>query len=478
MMSTSFRSNHNVLKLSLEGLQIDLARDNFPRKSFENPSQYSLNGFATTKIQCIWRGHQLRKEIEKKHNLLSYKLLKKAKLYVNHPIILNDLPRACNGATPVYLPLELPVVLKESGSPENQNRFDQMKRGRDICERNGYEHLVIPPARVYGNFIIERRLPIRAHRTIEQIGLYIENRERFTCSVQEFVGFLCQSRFKDITGNTYNPYGIFSKTPLGRYDNIALYLEEDLGKIGLIDLEQFYPLGEKEQKKECYMECRDAVHLFPLHLEEILSAAKKFDVNVEDYRKQLIIERDEALKRFEIAYEGHLDFVRIKGVTLQNPLMFERMGLDRIEQLKPVIEGKIRQEHEDVCFRGCLGENPDETLFAFIERALPPFIEASYNLIHSALKSNMESFKKAVLSSNGELLSLRTVEFGKEHLFEFIRSTSPYLDMMTFSTNLLVRIFSIQVLDMLLKEMERERRIYYYNPKFGYGKFAVRCVFL
>lgn len=436
---------------------------------------------AATKIQSFWRGHLARIKVEKaRKHVLSYALLEKAKPYVDVSSNRQDVPRASRGNTPVYLPKELPIVLKQSGSPENQKRFDQMRQGRDICEKNSYEHLVIPKARVYGNFIVESRLPITMHGTKEQIGLYIENRERFTGAVQEFTGFLCQSSFYDITGGSNDPYGTLSKTPVGRYDNIALYLEEDQGKIGLIDLEQFTPGCSKWQKEWCFFKCRDAVHLFPYHLDEIMSVAKRFDPDIESYRGDLELERAEALKRFKLAYEDHLVFVRKKGIRFEDPISFEKLGIVRIEQLKKVIEEELRKEHEDVWFKGCLGEMPDSTLISFNEKAFPQILDATYKLINDILEYNLEDQKsKGDISTNSQLLSLRTLEFGSQYVVydEFIQSTSKSLEMLVFKSSFKVRGFLNLLLGVILKELEKGGEIAYYNPSFGYGGYATQCVF-
>ena len=91
---------------------------------------------------------------------MSDDLLEQAKPYIDTPSQLHNLPKSPEGKTAVYLPEGLPIVLKESGSPENQKRLDQMKEARAICNRLECRHLVIPKARVYANFIIEQRLPI------------------------------------------------------------------------------------------------------------------------------------------------------------------------------------------------------------------------------------------------------------------------------------------------------------------------------
>lgn len=405
---------------------------------------------------------------------LSDALFEQAKLYIDAPANLRNLPRASSGRTPVYLPEKLPIVLKQSGSLKNQNRLDKMEQGRDLCENNGYKHLVIPKARVYRNFIIESRLPIPIHDTKEQIGFYKENRERFASAVEEFTGFLCQSSLADITGSGNNPYGTLSETPMGRYDNIALYLEAGQGKIGLVDLAEF-TLGCS--KDDYVSRCRDAVHLFPYHLDEILKAAKKFDPNIEAHRGYLEKERDGALKRFKLAYEDHLDFVDKKGISTENPLAFEKLGKVRTEQLQKVIEEELYREHTDAFYKGCLGALPDKTLISFNEKAFPQILDATYTLLNDLLESNQKI--KGTISTRTQLLSIRTLKFGYpcSAFDKFVQTTSKSLNMLDFGDVFDRDRFSILLFDVILKELEKGGEIAYYNPRFGYGDYATRCVF-
>jgi len=189
------------------------------------------------KSQPCARGYLAKLKADKlRGRFLSAALFEKAKTFVDPPANLSDLPRASACKTPVYFPHDLPVVLKQSGAVKAQERFEKMWQARDICEKNGYSHLVLSIARLYGDFIIENKLPITFQSTKEQIGLYVENHDKFTRAVEEFTRLLFQSDFYDIT----EYYG-WAETVMGRYDNVSLYLEENRGRIGLLDLECFSP---------------------------------------------------------------------------------------------------------------------------------------------------------------------------------------------------------------------------------------------
>lgn len=433
---------------------------------------------AAIKIQSIWRGYSARVKAEKvKKPLLEYALLERVKPYIDTPSSLQDMPRASSGKTQVYLPKELPIVLKQSGSPENQKRFNQMKQGLDICERSGYDSLVIPKARVYRNFIIESRLPITVHGTKEQIGLYIENREKFARAVKQFTGFLCQSCFYDLTGGSNDPYGTLSKTPVGRYDNIALYLEEDQGKIGLIDLEQFSPGCSQSREEWCFFRCRDAVHLFPYHLDEIMNVAQKFDSNIEAYRNILEQERDEALKRFKIAYEDHLNFIKEKNITFENPIKIVAIKPIRKEKIKEALVSVIRKEHNNGCYRNCLGEQ-QEKIVALFEKAFPKILDLTTAFLLEILKKRLDSTKE-VISSYRQLLSCRTLRFSSSSKWyqNLQQQVASELQMLKIEDEFNKESFASLIIQGIFQELANGREIAYYNPSFGYGGYATQCIF-
>jgi len=422
------------------------------------------------------RQTKIKVEKARRHSLC-YALFEKAKPYIDIPSNRKGLPQASSGKTPVYLPKELPIVLKESGSPQNQKRFDQMKQGREICEQSGYENLIIPKARVYGNFIVESRLPITEHGTKEQIGLYIENRERFTSAIKEFTGFLCQSTLNDIRGGTNDAYETLSETPLGRYDNIALYLEEDQGKIGLIDLERFTPECSKQGKRWCFFKCRAAVNLFPYHLDEILDTAKKFDPNIHKYRKDLEIDRDGSLKRFKLVYDDHLDFIVKKNITIKNPLELVEVNSTRKEKIKNTVVLLMRKNHADVWFKNCLGKQPEEVL-ALFEKSFPKILNLITDFLSQNLKNSI-NITEETISSYRQLLSCRTVRFGSSNAFyqDLQEKIISELQMLEIKDKFKKISFTSLIIQCVFEELAKSGEIAYYNPRFGYDGYATQCAF-
>lgn len=470
---------------------------------------------AAVKIQKIWRGHSDRVKVEKlRKHLLSSALFEKAKIVIDNNSYSFGCSRAPYGRSKVYLHKKLPLVFKNSdldlsiedekalkklGYVGNRERVDKMRQARNICERNGYKSIVIPKARIYKDFIVETRLPIMMYEMKDQMGLYIENRARFTEAVKEFVGFLCQSKLSDITGNTLDSYGTLSETPMGRYDNVALYLEEDRAKIGLIDLEGFEPECHKSEKNWCFLRCQDAIRLFPYHLDEILDIAKNFDPKIHEYRKDLEIEKNGALKRFKIAYEDHLELIKKQGITFENPSEI-KINSNQRENLKQAALLFIQKLHEGEVVLGlkdCLGETPEEVeeSIRLFEQDFPKILDLKIAFLSRMLKVNIEMVKPTI-SSDVQLLSCRTVFFRDffisprniddsnsripivqsekwaESLEEDIAAELP---MKTWEPNKLEIAANLR--GFLFDELVKQGVIAYHNYKFGDFEQPPSCIF-
>ena len=436
---------------------------------------------ATIKIQSVFRRYLDRLTVKKeKRHLLSYSLFERAKPFIDEPEKRKDLPTAASGRTRVYLPDGLPIVLKLSGSPQNKTRFDKMRQAREICDESNYSQLVIPTARIHGNFIIESRLPIMKDPDMKvQIGFYLDHVEQLTEAVEEFTGFLCQAGLYDITGGTLHAYSTLSKVPIGRYDNVAMYLEKGIGKLGLIDLESFYPKSKSEQR-EGFFACREAIRLFPHHLDVIIHAAKRFDSNIENHRKALEEERDCVLEYFKKAYQDHLDFVKQKNIDLTDPVKFADISQSRKEKIREAIEVVIQKENKDIWFKNCLGESPDVTMKLFSEVAFPEILDAILKFIRDLLEAHLEyNGGRALISSYSKLISARTLEFSyHSHIYGDLKKLiASKLDMLVFTFKHKKNGFTSEIIDAILKELENGKEIAYYNPSFGIGGHATHCIF-
>ncbi len=462
---------------------IDGVKPSCAENLLTKPVTSSTEESAAVKIQSTFRGHQVRK-IKQKY-VQEFTLFKQAMPFIDKPEKLTGMPKASNGKTLVYLPPELPFVLKQTGSPYNKTRFDKMKVGREVCNNSNYSHLIIPEARVYKNFIIEHRLPIlEAYDKKALIGFYVENKELFSKAVREFTGFLCQAHLPDITsGMTRDPfYSLCEADLLIRHDNVALYLENGVGKIGLIDVENLLLIPKTLQKREALRACQETVRFFPYHLEVIIEAAKKFDPDIESHRPVLEKERERLLKFFKKAYFEHLEFINLKNIDLADPVKFGVISFSKKEKIQENLETILKAENQDSWYKNCLGVNPEETLNYFREESFPAIIEAILKLIPDLLHANLQHHaKEEAISSYSKLLLVRTLEFESDHCVEIYEDLKNFvklkLEKLQIASPHRRKQFISDLIDAAFKVLEQEQEIAYFNPRFGFGGHAAHYIF-
>jgi Trp operon repressor len=450
-----------------------IVENNLSKQLSEDEQKFVVKKrIAAVKIQAIFRGYCTRA----KEFRLSYELFEKAKLYIDDESKLNKPTRSSVGKCRPYLLKEFSIVLKNIGNSQAQTRFQQMLTARGICRRNRYMRLVIPKARVYGKFIIEKMIDIY-HGTKEQMILYGTERAKFTEAVEKFTGFRCQCSLKYITGSVEDEYRTFGQTPIGRYDKIALYLEKDIGKIVLTDLDTFSLQRSSWEKKDCYQQCLDVVHLFPHHLDQIISAAKKFDSEAERYRTSLEKEKTHVLERFKLTYEDHLTFLQEKGITFDKPCEIVQVSLLRQEEIKKTIVGFIEQDHVGNPYKNCLGEDP-KTAIELFEQSFPDILSITLSFLSEMLKVQREA-RNEVIKSNTQLLSLRTLIFDASISGYTITQEKIELKLQMIKTKKVCYIedFSSLMIKRIFRELAKGREIAYYNPLFGDRICSPQCIF-
>ena len=433
---------------------------------------------AAVKIQKMWRGYQGRIIAERMRRpiFLSGALLSQAVGYIDDPLGLDGQPRATAGITPVYLPKGSPIVLKKSGFSGAQSRLEKMGLAQEICIKNRYRHLVIPSACTYKDFIVEGRLPLGSCDPLMQIGLYVENRDRFTKAAEEFTGFLYQSSLDDVTmGPQYCcMYNFLSESPMMRYDNLPLYVEHGEGKIGLIDLEKSHPL-QKGERGSIFPRCINAIRLFPYQYNEILRVAKKFDPNVEKHCGLLQWERDEALKRVQILYEDHLSFIQAKGIGYENPGKSVEITAERRNEIGTKIFQRFLNFYKDChCAKDIVSKDPEKASRDF-QDSFPKILEMICVFMQKILQKKSVSFQKPI-STTIQLLGCRTVS-----LFDPIGDEPcwrEFLDQMHYEPivqELVVKAcednFCVWIADQIFEELALGKEICYYycdhKPELG-----------
>ncbi|MBA3722187.1 MAG: hypothetical protein H0W88_07290 [Parachlamydiaceae bacterium] len=433
-------------------------------------NKHTKKNKAALKIQCLVRRRiAIQKVKGLKEHLLEYSLFEKAFPYIEQAPNI-DLPTIGIGKTAVYLPPQIPIVLKACWSKANKKRLEQMQQVRMICQKNNFSHLAIPKARVKGSFIIESRLPISKYNFKEQIGLYIENQALFTNAIKEFTAFLCGDCLFDIVGGAArNPYQNLVKFSIGRYDNVPLYIERDqngvTGKIGLVDLEGFVP-----ERNETFFGLRDAISLFPYHFDVIIEVAKNFDQNIENRLPELQEIRDNILSFFKTVYEDHSRFIKNNKITLELALKPVTISPKRREELGDIIVGLIKKENR---FENLLDTNQKETFVQFQNTVFPEILNSIIRHFEELISINISNFYNKKISSYPQLLATRTLECPSVWLIDEVIRKNMYrlFNLKGFHKQRFCSFVVNRILEQLVGN-----EIAYFNPCFGGdGNVCVFC---
>lgn len=417
-------------------------------------------------------------------HLVSRKYYEKAKVLVGDPSKLNKMLKASPGLTTVYLPKDLPIVLKESGK-ESENRFKKMEEARKLCNQIKAHNLVIPEARVHGDFIIETRLPVLQGGDKESMGLYFEHRDQFTSVVKEFTTFMLNCSLSDITGSRYDPYAFIGEkgahSEYGRYDNISIYLKDGVGKIGLIDLEGFKSVQDKSDST--YSAVYSVVCFFPYHFDEIMAIARTQDPSIDDKIKELKEVRDVSMRRHEVVYGDHRRYFDRKGITPADPQKDIEVSVEKQEKIKEKLLSLIKEEHEGkgddfYPWKGFLGKNEKEVKEKLekIANAYPQIQKLVLDAIKKKLNKRFERLGKSELTYE-KLAVIRTLEFEliglSRTLFDHLKKLLPEFP---FSKFRMVRVVSF-ILETVLSGLAENGDIAYFNPRLGAGQYARAFVF-
>ncbi len=424
--------------------------------------------------------------------------LKRAKVYLDAPEKLIELPGPIFGKLDVRFLDDL--VLKRSDKPDIWVRASKMKQAQQICADNGYEDLVVPRARTYrSHFQVESKLPITLPRIKDQVGLYHTHRDLFTNAVKEFTGLLFQAPIEATTGYPEDPCVHVSQSPMGRYDNVCLYVENGRGKIGLVDLERlqskdisvekvplqkiesplidlkrklyrglYWILGLTIKKPEqmaqlrpshetvwevnCTEVCLDLIYLFPLHFEEILSTADKFAPISAALRKELETVRDRVLTKHKLIYGNHLQFIHANGITLEKPDMIVNPP---VEQIRQNLEEKVGN---------LLGEGSDGVIGRFNEEVFPELLTGTLDLIEAGVKKTNQEHPPGSIA---QLLTNRSVTLDKKALESLCRTIGPKLKMFHFSEGTTGYGFAENLIRYLLDALVQTKVLAYYDGR-GY----------
>lgn len=409
-------------------------------KKLKDEKIENKKNISATKIQKIFKGHlgklEAKKEKEKQKHLLSYDLLEKAKLYIKNLKSLKKFPLG-SGKKIIYLIPESSLIIKSiiDSIKAKELILDQKNEAIELCEKSNYSHLVIPQARLCGSYIVETQLPYENPDLKQKMGFYVENQEKLTPAVKEFVNLLCQSNLSDIIGDIKGTYKNFSPSiPLPRYDHFFPYIDKEVGKIGLVDLKGFSSLFVKD-KDWCLNRCKKAVNLFPLHYDEIIAEAKKFDPNIENSNPELMEIKNLALNTFKAIYFDHLDYIQKKEVTFENPYQPFKLEPSREEHVRYAAISLLQKENNETSFKNCLGKNEkdvENTLSSFTQ-AFPKILDSINKFLIISLDMNKKG-NQTPISSYNQLAAVRSLNFTQTNYFylDLLLKISAQLKMESF----------------------------------------------
>ena len=276
---------------------------------------------------------------------------------------IKAIPRASSGSAPVYFPVNQPVVWKQTGEEKGAVRWNNMRIIQNICFQNRYEHLIIPAARLCGSFLIEERLPIIEFSQKGQVALYTENTQLFSSAVKEFTQLLCRVVYPDIL-TFIHPYKKDFDIPIARYDNIPFFLENGMGKIGLIDLEEVQLQKKDLSKKEVEEIAKKALFLFPYHFFEITTTLEELFPDLELDIDALQEEHSNIIRNFNSIYLDHINFILNKKESLKKPFI-------SIKRKNEIIEVVLKSELFEKDFALEVLENLIKKIENTIQKPIP-----------------------------------------------------------------------------------------------------------
>lgn len=353
-------------------------------------STRAVQDHAAIIIQKIWRGYSARMSYLTTPSYSVYKHL------CASPALGTNMPKAGAGKTPVHFPAEAPsIVLKQSGREAAIRRFGEMQKVRCILKSQGSSHLTIPKAALCRDFLVEKRLPISPNDYIN-MGRYIDHPEAFDAAIRELTGLFSQVGIRDIVDKDQCFFPI--KNIVGdivRYDNLPLYIEDGVGKIGLIDLEGVFdrPLSEFPDRTD---EIMILARIFPYHIEIILNEAKKRAMRFDE--SAVRSRAEQGCKFLKEGYIDHLQWLRQRGVTPQNAKQaFFEVHPSRMDKIIKTAVQKLQSE-----------ERPPE----LIAESVRDIVSRARQILNED-KLGLRTHK---VDTDAEMVSYRSVTFSRKDL--------------------------------------------------------------
>jgi hypothetical protein len=271
---------------------------------------------------------------------------------------------ALNGHTPTYFFRDEALVIQDNFE-DPWTRTSKMELAADLVRKNGFQHIEIAKASVYQNYVVQSLLPIECQKAAQCMGLYFYNVESFTEVVQELTSLFIHLYHDDI--NSYKaevPGGFMFSHPLPRFDNLAPFIENGVGKVAIPDLDDCSLMEPIKQagitsffSKDKYAELRhigikNIIRFFPYHYNEIMEEAKKHLPYIDTNDPAFTSVRDEARNHYETIYLTHLRHINKLGITAEN--------INTIPEISPELNDKIQNATNEWLCDLLLSDTPAE----------------------------------------------------------------------------------------------------------------------
>ena len=283
-----------------------------------------------------WLGRQRAAQVS--GETLAYPLFERAKKLLVDQTTLEAQPEAEMGKTTVYLPTDCPVAIKLSGGQAARTRLVKKSQAKEILNQIGGKHLVIPKARVHGEFIIEERLLISQWTITEQACFYLDHQEdpELENVIKEFTRFLVHSDMTDLIGRFGD----------SRYDNVPLYRDSDgTIKMGLVDLEHFRPRHLPLSREHLERVLHKIALLFPHHLDaaiEAVGADHTFEIDPV-LLQSLEDKKERRLNRYKRNYTDHLEFLKTHGLIGDSCSRLIEVSDEKKQEIARLVTNKITE---------------------------------------------------------------------------------------------------------------------------------------
>lgn len=385
----------------------------------------------------------------------------------------SSIPQALGGKTRVYLPKKMPeVVLKNSGQEDAIKRFHQMQEVRSILDSQNSTHLIIPKARLCGNFLVEQRLPIKVD-SYHNMELYLSRPQIFDEAVREMTRLFSKVYLSDLVGYQIIPLGhIADVEDFVRYDNLPFFIVENegkkLGKIGLIDLEHIQN-GPTSESLEVL------VRIFPYHLDIIKEEAEKLHMEIDNASLENAAKRGK--KYLQAGFADHLKWLKQKDISTETPPQPFEVNKERITKLKVLVEEELlklnrgennhykRIGYQFTPLKNFFIEDPKK---AAKEHAECIVLKIIANIKSQIEKQQEEKNKKPI--SESELVSFRSLIIKRLKLYEGVDKLIKISPNAQFNIDFWeiceAKNISEQLIYVVIQELVNGGELFFFDPAY------------